>query len=165
MSVTFQKEPLEPAFWEAQELFRAHWDEIAEMKDVNVLDPDVDEYRALAKSGRLHILTARDEGKLVGYYAAFIKNNLHYKSVIVGSDDLYFIHPAYRRGGVGVRLLLAAERMQREAGAVIAVLKEKLSHPHAALFERLGYKPMERVLWKKLDGEAAVPAIASEGAC
>lgn len=166
MTVSFQKERFEPVWRDAQALFRDHWNEIAEMKDVNRLDPDVDEYKKLERVGYLHVMTARDDGRLVGYYACFVKRNLHYRSVVVGSDDLYFVHPAYRGTGVGVRLFLAAEQMQRDANAVLAVLKDKVAHSHEALFAKLGYEKMENVYWKKLAPQPVMAqAFAAEGAC
>ena len=44
-----------------------HWEEVANNKDTIPLDIDWERYRALDDDGSLHVLTARDDGELVGY--------------------------------------------------------------------------------------------------
>ena len=43
--ITFQKEAPEPFTQDALELFRQHYEEIAERTDVIELDPDLESYR------------------------------------------------------------------------------------------------------------------------
>mgnify|MGYP003345974306 FL=1 len=65
-----------------KELIKLHYEEIAVNKDVIPLDPDWDNYKNLCDKNILMIITARDEGRLVGYSIFFITNHLHYKSTV-----------------------------------------------------------------------------------
>jgi GNAT superfamily N-acetyltransferase len=151
MTVTFQKEPFWQALHDAEALLPRHFDEIAEFKVIlGEPDPDIEEYARLSERKALHVLTARDDGRLVGYYVATVTHNRHYRKVTNGVDDLYFLAPEYRRGRVGVQLFLEAERMMREAGAMIGIAKVKVAHDHGPILERLGWRPFERVYAKAL---------------
>ena len=67
-----------------KELIKLHYDEIAVNKEDIPLDPDWDRYKLLDDKGLIMIITARDEGRLVGYSIFFISNHLHYKSTEIG---------------------------------------------------------------------------------
>jgi GNAT superfamily N-acetyltransferase len=151
MTVTFQKEPFWQALHDAEALLPRHFEEIAEDKAINgAPDPDIAHYAALSERGALHTLTARDDGRLVGYYVAIVTNNKHYRTVINGLGDLHYLLPEYRKGRVGIQLLIEAERMMREAGAMVGITKVKLAHDHGPILERLGWRPFERVYAKVL---------------
>jgi GNAT superfamily N-acetyltransferase len=149
----YQEEPFFRAWPEMQGLLQAHWSEIAQEQDLLKLNPDLDMYRKADAAGALHLLTVRHNHRLVGYYVAFVKRHLHYKDVLISVDDVYFLHPLLRQGRVGIRLFIEAERMCRQHKAQLNVVKEKLAHPHEAIFRRLGYEPIERVWWRRLDKE------------
>jgi hypothetical protein len=153
MSITFQQEPFEQAYGDAAPALETHYDEIAEDKNViGRIDPDLTVYRSLEKAGKLRILTARDGEKLVGYYVAFLTRNLHY-NILCATEDMYYLAPEYRQGTLGIKLFIEAEKMIREAKAVITVAKTKVSHNHGIIFERLGYRPFEHVYMKVLNGD------------
>lgn len=65
--------------------------------------------------------------------------------------DSLGILPAYRRRGIGRRLMDAAERWAREQGAARAVLNVwEFNIGALALYEDLGYAAYSRNLWKPL---------------
>lgn len=136
---------------EIQKLLQDHYEEIAERKDIiGKLDPDYSRYAALEQNKVLHILTARDDGKLIGYYIALIFPMLHYKTIVHSADDIHFIHPQYRKGSLGVRLFLEAEKMIKQYKALLTFVRVKVAHDHGALLERLGYKVVEKLYGKGL---------------
>lgn len=150
--ITFHQEPFAKAYRDASAAIARHYDEIAEDKHIiGLIDPDLEYYAALEKRDMLRVLVARDGNKLVGYYIAVISNNKHYKSVLCATEDMYYLDPDYRKGALGLKLLLEAERMLRETKAVISIAKTKISHDHGVLFERIGYRPFERVYCKILE--------------
>jgi|SRR5579872_224079 len=152
MSLVFQEEPFRQAYRDAEPELLRHYDEIAENKDIiGRIDPDLATYDALNEKGRLRVLTARDGGRLVGYYISVIARNLHY-NIITATEDMYYLSPEYRRGTAGIRLFVEAEKMVRQAGAIITVAKTKVRHDHGPIFERLGYRPFESVYMKVLRG-------------
>lgn len=148
MTVKFQVEELRHVFAEALPLLKEHWSEIALDQETVPLDPDLAAYEAIEDAGRYQITTARDDGILVGYAAYFIAQNLHYKSLMVGESDIFWIAPSHRKGMTGVKLFREAERNLKLVGVNKVVNKEKLHFDLSALFDRLEYTAIERH-WSK----------------
>lgn len=149
----FAIEPFSVVFPEMQELLRLHWKEVAPHQDLLTLNPDVARYEALQRTGNLHIVTARMGGNLIGYIAMLVSRHLHYKHVKLAVDDVHFLHADHRHGGLGMRLMKAAEDEMRKLGVQVMTLRTKVAQDHGALFVRLGYSPMDIVYVKRLDQE------------
>lgn len=148
--ITFRKEPFWQALEDAAPLLPRHFDEIAENKEIlGRPDPDLDRYRILDATGKLHTLVARDGARLVGYFVCITDNALHYRTIRAGSEDLYYLAPEYR-GRPGFQLILEAERMMRELGVQVATMKTKEANNKGPVLERLGWRPFERVYCKVL---------------
>jgi GNAT superfamily N-acetyltransferase len=149
--VTFQRELATAALRiEAEPLLRAHWQEIALDQDTVPLDDAWETYLGMERLDMLNIVTARDAGVLVGYCVHFIISNPHYRSLRVADNDIFWLHPDYRRGRTGIRLLQAAEIVCRERGCNKIILKEKVHRSLGRLMEYLGYTLIERVHAKGL---------------
>lgn len=104
------------------------------------MDLDFDSYQNLENAGRLFVLTARAERKLIGYLVAFpTPNHLHYKSAgPMALTDMYYILPEYR-SGVGAKLFTEFERHMRERGCVQIMTGCKRHQDHTQLLERMGW--------------------------
>ena len=101
--------------------------------------------------GILHILTLRDDGKLVGYYLAFVFPHVHYASSgLMSFTDVYYLRPEYRRGGIGAALLAEAERTLRDRGVTKAYLSCKVHQDHSELFQMLGWRKTDYCFAKML---------------
>jgi GNAT superfamily N-acetyltransferase len=148
--ISYQEERFQDVIDEAMPLLKKHWEEIALNKDSVPLDPDIEMYNGMSDQGMLHITTARDDGVLIGYAAYFIMPNLHYRSLKVGESDIFWLEPAYRKGMIGTKMLVTAEMQMEAKGVNFIVNKVKLHYDIGAVFERLGYKPFERLYSKKL---------------
>jgi GNAT superfamily N-acetyltransferase len=149
--VTYQRERWSDALRdEAFPLLKRHWDEVALDKDTVPLDPNWDGYATLDKMDMLVIVTARRDGVLVGYVSHFITPNLHYLSLKVADNDIFWLAPEHRNSRIGIHLLQAAEREVRALGCNKIMMKEKLHVPLGRLFEFLGYREIERVHSKTL---------------
>lgn len=155
--ITYQVEPFDTFFEEAQELLEQHWEEIALNKDKIKLAIDVDKYREAAARGALHIVTVRDAneqkwafdpGKLVGYHVALIVPHLHYKNDLHAMTDIFFVHPDYRRGRIGIELFKFVEKALKERGVVKMCTAVKLHKDIGKIFERLGWTETERLFTK-----------------
>jgi GNAT superfamily N-acetyltransferase len=152
-TVTYQREPWSDALRdEVWPLLQHHWDEVALDKDTVPLDPIWEAYAALDNAKLLVITTARAGDLLVGYCTHFIVPNLHYRSLKLADNDIFWLDPEYRRGGVGIKLMQAAERNVRELGCNKITMKEKLHVPLGRLFEFLGYRTIEKLHAKTLIG-------------
>ncbi|MCG5241398.1 GNAT family N-acetyltransferase [Azospirillum doebereinerae] len=153
MPLTFQTEALADVRDEAAPLLRRHWQEIALDRETVPLDPNWDAYAQIEAAGLMHITTARDEtGALVGYSAYFIAPNLHYQSLVVAETDIFWLAPEHRQGLAGARLIKAAEAALAARGVNKVVSKVKMHFDTGPLFERLGYRAIERIYAKRLEG-------------
>lgn len=59
------------------------------------VEPDVERYKALCKSGRMVLLTLRKE-TLKGYLIGFTYQSLHHRKILCASVDSIYIQPEYR---------------------------------------------------------------------
>lgn len=118
-----------------------HWQDLALDKLHFTRDLDHEAYKALESLNRLHVVSCRDGGKLVGYAIWFVMpHHLHYKSSgSVALADMYFILKEYRKGGLGVRMFKESERGLRERGVIRAHTSCKVHENHAELFGALGW--------------------------
>jgi hypothetical protein len=143
--ITFQKEAPMPFADEAMQLFKNHYDEIAERTDVIELDPNMEQYDVLFKKDMLEIHTIRDDGKLIGYSLWFITNHIHYKKSITASSDVLYISPNYRKGMLGYKFIkwTTEEIKKRNPQRIIFHVKPFLDY--GRLLERIGGNFFEKI--------------------
>ena len=136
--ITFQKETPLPFADDAMQLFKDHYDEIAERTDVIELNPNVEQYNFMFNKNMLEIHTARDDGKLVGYSIWFVVNHIHYKKSLTATSDVLYITPNYRNGMFGYKFIkwTTNEIKKRKPQRIFFHVKPFLDYGH--LLERLG---------------------------
>ena len=96
MSKTFRVEAWSHAVEEMKPLFPDHWEDVAVNKDKIKLAMDYDRYDQLEKAAVLHLVVARDDGKVFGYFCLIISKHLHYRDTLMAASDFYYIKPEYR---------------------------------------------------------------------
>ena len=143
--ITFQTEAPTPFADDAMQLFKDHYDEIAERTDVIELDPDIEKYNYLYNQKMLEIHTARDDGKLIGYSIWFVCNHMHYKKSLTASSDVLYISPDYRKGLFGYKFIkwTTEEIKKRKPQSIIFHVKPFLDY--GFLLERLGGNLLEKI--------------------
>lgn len=98
---------------------------------------NVEHYSALEGLGVLHALGAWRAGKLVGVATVLTSRVPHHDKTLCIMESL-FVHPSCRAGGLGIRLIQAAEELAAELGDALFVT----APPGGALMRvirRLGY--------------------------
>ena len=135
--ISYQIEPLDFVKSDILSLIEFHYEETAQFKTVQKLDPDWEAYAALERTGRLWTMTVRDRGILVGYIVMIVGRALHYKSIVMASEDIHYLLPEYRKGLTGYRLLAKAKQAMKDKGVKLMLMRCKAKQSHAALFERL----------------------------
>lgn len=148
MTVTFAPEMLRNVWQEIEELLPLHFDETGRRE--GRLDMDWDTYFALEEMGIVHVLVARSEGRMVGYFVGFIRPNLHNRQRMAAVSDMYFIHPDFR-GHSGFTMFREVEKYWRGRGVQMAAITCKVTRRFHRLFERLGWRLEEHVLIKELE--------------
>lgn len=132
-----------PLLNEAIPLTQDHWEEVALYKDEIKLTPDYGSYFKAQKKNQLLVITARDEGKLVGYCVFFLTEGLHYQGTFTGVNDIIYISKAYRGGTVAYRMLKLAEKELIAMGAAVMRMDMKAHAPFERLCEALDMQPHE----------------------
>jgi hypothetical protein len=157
--VAFAVESFTHVWKEAQPLTRPHWEEIAKNKGLLRLNPDLEKYALLDRSGNLLLVTARFDGRLVGYFLWIVMGHPHYRHVLVAEEDLHFLSPEYRSGGAhgegrqyGFKLLEAARDAAIAAGAQLLTMREKVGHEHSSIMSGLGFSPADIVYTHAVKG-------------
>lgn len=130
-------------------LLERHWREIAHYLDIP-LAVDAAVYHAADAAGALRIVTVREDGALIGYAAYFVRPHAHYATSVQAVQDVVYVDPRHR-GGLGARLLRAADDVLRAEGVQVVHQHVKLAHNWGALLERMGYEAVETIYSKRLD--------------
>lgn len=148
--LTYQVETFDNVLVDMQELITHHYDEIALHKEAIPLDPDWVRYKALADSKVLFITTVRDDNKLIGYAWFFITNHIHYKSTTVAANDVLYLHPDYRKGMTGIKLIKFSESELTKLGVTKAVWHIKFHKDFRNILYRMGYEDEDAIVGKIL---------------
>lgn len=149
--LTFQAERWADCVAEMRPLWPEHWKELARDQETIQLACDEAKYEHGEAMGCLHIVTARADGELVGYYYGMLMNHLHYKDAgLMCYSDVYFLRPEFRRGANGARFLAAILDSLKARGVVKLYISTKAHQDHGRLFAHFGMKCSDRVFTKLL---------------
>ena len=140
---------------EIEEVAAFHWQDLALDKLHFERDLDHEAYKNLENLGRLHVVTARDDFKLVGYVVCFVMpHHMHYKSSgSVALADMYYLLKDYRKGGLGIRMFKEMERGLKARGVIRAHMSCKVHEDHTKLFEGMGWNLTDYTFSKLLVSE------------
>jgi len=144
------REPFDQIYGaEVAAMLLKHWQEIALYQGDVPLEPDLERYRALEKAGALLCLSARDDGRPVGYAAWILAYHLHYASCKTATNDVIYLLPEYRGRTAGLRLIEESERVLiEECGAHVIRWHIKPANDWSAVLLRRGYQVEESILGK-----------------
>ena len=152
MKLAFQVEQWSDALPELRSMFSMLWDDVAVDKDRFVAICDETKYAQCEAAGLLHLVTARSEGLLVGYFCMLVNPNPHYFGAgLMAFTDMYFLLPQFRKGNAGVKLFSFMEETLRAKGVVKAYTSHKLHRDRSTMLEGLGWKPTDQIYSKVLD--------------
>ncbi|MBV8666745.1 MAG: GNAT family N-acetyltransferase [Burkholderiaceae bacterium] len=147
--ISFQREIVYDFMGDCQELLKLHYQELTRNKEVVSLNPIWEKYAALEKAGLIALFTARDDGQLVGYSAFIVQPHLHYAETLIAQNDVLFLHPDYRKGMTGIKLIKYSERELKTQGVRKIVWHAKMDTVFRKILNRLGYVE-EEVMAAKL---------------
>jgi len=130
-------------------LFEDHIEETA--STLGPLDVHLELYFLMEEQGTLHTIVARDdEGKVIGYMTCTISVHPHHQTVLLGTQDAFFVHKDHRNSSVGTKIIKKAEKVLIERGAQHLTMFYSESKDLKKYYERLGYKPIEHTVYKKV---------------
>jgi GNAT superfamily N-acetyltransferase len=147
--VKFQLESVDKWAQDSPRLARAHWEELGLDLDLP-LAPNIAKMKQMEDLGMWKVVSARENGLLVGYLLAVVSPHLHYcTSAPMFMVDAYYIAPSYRRG-TGTKLIRAAEECARTLGAIKIYITCKVHRDHSKLFHALGYRLSDYAFTKRI---------------
>ncbi|MCK4714577.1 MAG: GNAT family N-acetyltransferase [Candidatus Aenigmarchaeota archaeon] len=150
-SVSYSEELLTDAFIaEITPLLLAHKDELCLYDDFE-FDPDWEGYKLLFGLGQLKVITAREDGKLIGYAAYAIHQNCHYRGRKHAIQDVLYIAPEYRGNMMGVRLIKYSDDILKHEGVHLVSHHVKVKNDFGPLLERIGYQLAEKIYERRLN--------------
>jgi len=152
MQIEYKQEFLSTIEADIKNLLVDHWEEIALNKENIKLNPNWEAYYEIESKGKLSFFSVRDNGVLVGYFVAFVDNNIHYQDHVFATNDVIFIDKKYRKSSVGANLIRFAEECLRDDGVSVLVINTKIHQPFDELLDHLGFNNIERVYSKYLKG-------------
>lgn len=100
-------------------------------------------YGSLDRAGILSVVTARDDGALVGYLLLAFLPHPHYKWVTFGSVTLVYVAKAWRGSGVYGRMLDRALDLGKDCGVELFACGARHSHAGDRALVRRGFVPFE----------------------
>lgn len=107
------------------------------------VDPQWNVYSALEQVGRGILFMARDQGRAVGYAAAFLYPHLNSQHVLVGQVPTYFVEEGPWRGVIMVSLLRAVTDWLLQNGAQKVDIDTEYQHSAGKVLERMGFIPVK----------------------
>lgn len=117
-----------------------HWNETMQWQHgKQKWNPSFERYNSYIKAGWFIMITARDNGKMVGYCGAYILPSMHTQEMIA-TEDFVFLLPEYRKGRNGVKLYKFCEDEVRRRGAKEISLTVKPETGAKRLIEFMDYK-------------------------
>jgi|SRR5579864_809106 len=147
--ITFQVESLASWAKDLEPLAPLHYKELS----LDGFKPllKTDKYLEFENMGILNIITARDDGKMIGYYFVAIIPHLHYAEAgLMGFTDMYFLHPEYRKGTIGIRFIQFVEQVLKGKGAVKIYVSCKVHRDLQPFWEGCGYRFSDKMFTKLL---------------
>lgn len=151
---TIQCEYFEEVLDELKPLHRAHWEETEGYRHGVELNPDYNYIINAERSGRLLLVTVRNEGVVVGNCMMYLTQSTHTKKW-VAEEDTIFVHKAHRKGRIGIKLIQYVERVLESLGVTEIRVTVKTVNRVGDLLQALGYQHTANQLIKVL-GEAHV---------
>lgn len=151
MAITVQVERFSDVIEEAQPLLERNWEEIANYRDFMPLSPNYARFAALEASGKLVVVTARLDGKIVGYASYRFDFADHYSTIFVAQNGIIWVAPEYRGKRLGLRLIKRGEQEMLDRGVCVLQFHSKVQHPVLAkVLVLLGYEQTEVIHSKVL---------------
>lgn len=109
----------------------------------------MDSYRELEALGLLQVLSARREGRLIGFLTLLAPVLPHY-GVAVAVSESFFVARADRGTGAGLKLLRSAEDIARHLGSPGLLVSAPYEGDLFQVLPRIGYAETNRVFFKKV---------------
>ena len=104
--------------------------------------PDIN-HELLSSIPSLQVITAREEGELVGFHISLIEKDMFYKTLDLACVLFYYLHRDHRGEGRGTKMFEYAEELYKEKEVDRVFMSRKIYIPNEKMFTKLGYTHLE----------------------
>lgn len=130
------------------EILQGYADEAA-IVEFGAVKPEFGMYAMIEASGSFKAIGVFAPG-LVGLLTLLIYGLPHYDGKKVASVESFYVLPAYRSGGYGLKLLHMAEQTALESGADVLMVSAPIGKRLEAILPRSGYRATNTVFTRAL---------------
>ena len=141
MEITYQVETLEESK-DSVDLLKANYKELEMHQDKMTFNPDYNLFKEIEKKGGLHIVTARKDKQLIGYFVTFISVDIHRKDHKMATNDLLYVTPLHRLSGTAREMVIFAMEDLKRLGVSAIRAHTTIAHDISKFLESkdLGFK-------------------------
>ncbi len=140
--ITLEELTSAPEFDDLAEAYRVE----AAIDDLPMPTYEAHIYRSMEAAGLLHILSAHQGDRLIGFLSLIVSVLPHY-GMTCATAESYFVDARHRRGGAGIKLLRKAESLSEELGAGGLLLSARTDRPPSVILPRSGHAPANTVYY------------------
>ena len=146
--ITIQEDTNYLAITEGLILASQHYYEVESKSEYIPFNPNYNSFKSLLDAGMLLLVSAREDGKMVGYFLMIVTEDLTTGSPCAQEMGI-FVSKKYRGGTTFVRMEKEMARLLKERGYKEMRIMFKTGH-NTDIPIRLGYEETERVYQKLL---------------
>jgi len=128
---------LESVLPEVLPMMASHFKEISHLE--GEFDPDVSKYVQMNKAGSYEFICAYIGDSIVGYAGYFMGPHQHSKSKLVAYQDMIYLAPICRGGGLGRMLIQESDNILQAKGAHSIMNSVPCKNDFGQMLEGLGY--------------------------
>lgn len=149
--INYNREKLQDILEEFKPLYSEHFKVTASNQHIYKSSPNWQGYLDIEKLGWLHIVTVRDDTKLIGYMWFMTGPNLNYSDIKIAVMEKYYVSKEYWGQGMGSMLIQQCEKLAKELGCVRSYGSTKISQGPAPerMMIKNGYIEIEKN-WEKI---------------
>ena len=148
--IQIQQELFRDSMPEIEVLSVLHYDELTLNKEYVKLNPNWNKYLQLEDDNNLCLFTIRSDNILVGYSIFFVDTHIHYKDLVVATNDVLFLREDLRLGITGIKLIKFSESVLKTLGVNKITWHVKFAKDFRPILHRMGYADEDVIVGKIL---------------
>lgn len=119
--ITFQEEFFSDIKDELLPLQKEHWCERSEISETTELKINTLMFEAIENAESLHIVTARHDKKLIGYFVSVVSPHPYCTGLVMAENNAIFLNKEYRKGLTGYKLMKKGIEFLRKKADMISI--------------------------------------------
>ncbi len=152
----YREEKLADARPEMERMAPLQWAEMAQGFEEFVGAPRWDVYLRAEAVGAAFLVTARQDGRLVGYFGMVVHPHLSMENTLAATSTPYWVEPGRYRGLILRRLIETAMAIARQRTVKVVAIRTHVWASAGPILEAMRFRPVETSYMLSL-GEPTCP--------